>query len=98
MMQQSHAKLWRTTFNHRQSVTLSFPSIPEGINKKGQVVGGHWLWHNGRSDDLNTLLPARSGWTIMQATAINNKGQIAGYGKYHRQTRAFLLTPQKNNP
>ncbi len=31
----------------------------------------------------------------MQATAINNKGQIAGYGKLHGQMRAFLLTPQQ---
>jgi hypothetical protein len=30
--------------------------------------------------DLNTLIPANSGWELMYATDINNSGQIVGYG------------------
>jgi hypothetical protein len=30
--------------------------------------------------DLNTLIPANSGWELMYATDINNRGQIVGYG------------------
>ena len=30
--------------------------------------------------DLNSLAPANSGWELMYATDINNRGQIVGYG------------------
>jgi len=43
--------------------------------------------------DLNTLLPANSGWTLTSAQAINNKGQIVGYGIHNGTERAFLMTP-----
>lgn len=43
--------------------------------------------------DLNTLLPADSGWVLLSANAINDAGQIAGEGIFDRQRRAFLLTP-----
>lgn len=92
-----HAKaiLWRTGHGRSRTVPLPFHWVPQSINDKGQMVGDHWLWHDGYSDDLNTLLPALSGWRVIQAAAINNKGQIAGYGKFQGQTRAFLLTPRK---
>ena len=43
--------------------------------------------------DLNDLLPAGSGWDIQKATAINNGGQIVGYGYINGQGHAFLMTP-----
>ncbi len=43
--------------------------------------------------DLNTFLPANSGWELISAHAINNNGQIAGYGLHFGQERAFLMTP-----
>lgn len=43
--------------------------------------------------DLNTLLPADSGWVLLSANAINDAGQIAGEGLFDGQRRAFLLTP-----
>ena len=72
------------------------------INNKGQVVGEvktkkgiqhAFLWQNGVMKDLNTLIPASSGWKLLYATDINNKGQIIGQGSYNGQSRAFLLTP-----
>jgi len=51
------------------------------------------LWRGGRTVDLNGLLPANSGWTLEEARAINNRGQIAGTGLFHGAHRAFLLTP-----
>ena len=30
--------------------------------------------------DLNTLIPPNSGWTLMEASGINDQGQIVGYG------------------
>ena len=39
-----------------------------------------FLYDNGVMTDLNTLIPANSGWELMVATDINNRGQIVGYG------------------
>jgi probable HAF family extracellular repeat protein len=69
-----------------------------GVNDAGQVVGqsnGHaFLFSNGKLTDLNSLIPANSSWTLWSANAINNKGQIVGYGTNPSGARhAFLLTP-----
>lgn len=37
--------------------------------------------------DLNRLIPAISGWTLINANAINNVGQITGYGATTPTTR-----------
>jgi probable HAF family extracellular repeat protein len=75
------------------------------INDFGQVVGrsdisyetneGHaFLWDRTSGlQDLNNLIPANSGWLLEVATAINNKGEIVGYGFINGQENAFLLTP-----
>jgi len=69
-----------------------------GINNDGAVVGQSgsraFLWQGGRMRDLNTLIPAGAGWVLTGASAINNKGQIAGNGTLHGQRHAFLLTPR----
>ena len=43
--------------------------------------------------DLNTLIPAGSGWTLTSARDINSEGQIVGNGVLNGEARAFLLTP-----
>ena len=43
--------------------------------------------------DLNSLIPSNSGWVLGRAQAINDLGQIVGFGYYNGQTRAFLLNP-----
>jgi hypothetical protein len=49
--------------------------------------------------DLNSLLDSSgTGWILMQATAINNKGQIVGFGiDPLGHMGAFLLTPVRKN-
>jgi probable HAF family extracellular repeat protein/T5SS/PEP-CTERM-associated repeat protein len=73
------------------------------INDTGQVVGNArnsisqnraFLWENGQMKDLNNLIPAGSGWALVSAEAINQSGQIVGFGVINGQTHAFLLTPQ----
>jgi len=76
----------------------------KAINDRGQIVGGSQvrdfqglcalLWQGGRVYDLNKFIPAKLGWTLDGATGINNKGQIVGYGTFHGQDHAFLLTPR----
>jgi hypothetical protein len=42
--------------------------------------------------DLNSLLPANSGWVLEEAFGINDAGQITGMGLYNGQASAFLMT------
>jgi probable HAF family extracellular repeat protein len=43
--------------------------------------------------DLNSLIPADSGWTLENASGISAWGQITGQGFINGQYHAFLLTP-----
>jgi probable HAF family extracellular repeat protein len=55
----------------------------------GNASGNHaYMWQDGVMTDLNSLLPAHSGITLINATGINNAGQIVGYGTGGQ----FLLT------
>lgn len=78
-----------------------------GLNNNGVVVGEStyqtngtgivyhaFVYRNGKMQDLNHLIPAKSGWVLSTAYAINDAGQITGYGTLKNQQRAFLLTPQ----
>ena len=80
-----------------------------GINSSGLIVGqvetgvgvGSYVaavWQGGSLIDLNTLLPANSGWVLESAQAVNDAGQIAGYGTYNGEYRAFLLTADIPEP
>ena len=77
------------------------------INSADQVVGtsitasgdAHaFVWQGGAMTDLNTLLPAGSGWVLTQANAINNRGEIAGTGLVGGVAHAFLLSPTNLTP
>ena len=46
-----------------------------------------------RRDLRRSLLPAGAGWELIEATDINDAGQIVGYGRFQGRIRAFLLTP-----
>ncbi len=74
-----------------------------GINESGTVVGWStdssgsstaFVYLDGTMIDLNTLLSdSITGWDLQYAYAINDSGQIIGFGTYNGQVRAFLLTP-----
>lgn len=79
-------------------------SVACGVNSTGQIVGyaepqpdstdkRAVLWRGGQVLDLNTLLPAHSGWVLTEARAVNDRGQIVGSGIWNGHARAFLLTP-----
>jgi probable HAF family extracellular repeat protein len=82
-------------------------SRAEAVNNHGVVVGVSEL-PNGTSHafrwtssegmiDLNTLLPSGSGWVLISAYDINDKGQITGDGRLNGQERAFRLNPQPDS-
>ncbi len=73
------------------------------INNSGQAVGYSWngnnrgeqatLFSNGIITNLNSLIDPASGWTLHEATCINDAGQIVGTGMIDGQSCGFLLTP-----
>lgn len=81
--------------------TTNYHSVANDINDAGLVVGNSQrisgsaavatLWENGIPIDLNTLLPAGSGWNLLNAESINSAGDIVGFGTFGGSNRAFLL-------
>jgi probable HAF family extracellular repeat protein len=82
-------------------------SLAESINDSGQIVGyatnagtggagsgepDHaFLDENGVMTDLNSLLPANSGWVLNTATSIDNAGEIVGMGTLNGAVHAYLV-------
>ena len=66
--------------------TLGGPDgFAHSINDRGVVVGSAdvpsgvlhaFIYQNGVMTDLNSLIPANSGYILVRGVAINNKGQI----------------------
>jgi len=72
------------------------------INNNGLVVGykevvntgpkSAVMWTGGNMFDLNSLIPANSGWTLLEARGVNDRGEIVGLGIIDGESHAFLLT------
>jgi probable HAF family extracellular repeat protein len=62
------------------------------------VVNHAFLFDHGVMTDLNSLIPAGSGWLLQQAVSINDVGQIVGTGQIDGATHSFLLTPFVSDP
>jgi probable HAF family extracellular repeat protein len=84
-----------------------------GLNNEGEVVGPSFptpgptganprafLWANGKMHDLNALVPPDSPLYLLIAYAINDFGEIAGFGVEtgSGDVHAFLATPCDRNP
>jgi len=102
-----HAVLWSASDKIEDLGTLigGTYSVAFGVNDSSVVVGYGNVWNNAPHamvwtstfgmQDLNSLIPADSGWVLINANAINNVGQITGYGTKNGHNHAFLLTPVK---
>ena len=100
-----HAVLWDATGKIRDLGLLKGGtySVAFGVNDSEVVVGygniannaAHaMIWISGKGmRDLNSLIPAHSGWTLINANAVNDLGQITGYGSRNGHNHAFVLTP-----
>jgi probable HAF family extracellular repeat protein/autotransporter-associated beta strand protein len=72
-----------------------------GINSSGVVVGFSYnpndiafvFSGNGPMQDLNSLIDPSLGVSLYQANAINDLGQIVGFGHFGDGNHAYLLTP-----
>lgn len=73
-----------------------------GINDSGVVVGQStfggtyhaFVYSGGKMKDLNKMIPAGSGWVLIEADSVNASGQIVGMGMHSGQEHGYLLTPQ----
>lgn len=99
-----HAYLWTPGSGFQDLGTLGgSKSIGQGINAAGMVVGWSrdsnetqhgFLFDGTGMIDLNSLLPTGTGMTIINATDINDLGQITGQAaNAFGYTHAFLLSP-----
>ena len=93
---QTHAVSWQNGAITDLGALGGNNSVAEGINSQGWIVGNSGgkavIWAGGTLIDLNSLLPADSGWTLTDADAINDAGQIAGTGMHNGAAAAFELT------
>jgi probable HAF family extracellular repeat protein len=107
----THAFLWDAVNGMQALPTLDRGAFATGINSNGQMVGAAEVydpvvndyfyepsvWQNGTVSDLNQVIPPSSGWVLVDAAnALNNDGQIVGFGDHNGQSRAYLLTPDSS--
>jgi len=88
-------------FENNSFTTLANLGAALDINDSGQIVGysrtsqGNraFFYYGGTTYDLNTLAPLAEGWTLTNAIAINNSGQIAATAAFGGIEYAVVLTP-----
>ena len=99
-----HAFLWqRGQMTDLGVVPGDIQSGASDIADQGQIVGESCssdrcraaLWQDGKVIDLNTAIPAGTGWDLSEADAINSRGQIVGGGVHNGEFHAFLVTPSR---
>ncbi len=67
--------------------------VAAALNNSDQAVGNGFLFSNGTIQTLASLLSPSSGWSNLNATGINDAGQIVGQGTFNGQLEAFEMTP-----
>jgi probable HAF family extracellular repeat protein len=74
----------------------TFPGIYSPRSARKPAINIGFIYRNGEWLDLNTLIPANSGFAIKAAFAINDAGQILcnATNKTSGQLHAALLTPK----
>jgi probable HAF family extracellular repeat protein len=99
-----HALLWTKRNGMQDLGTLpgGTLSIAATINNAEQIVGYSYnalgmphavLWNAEGIQDLNDLITANSGWVLVYANSINDRGQIVGIGNLNGPLHAYLLNP-----
>lgn len=101
--QASYAFLWNNgTTTELASLPTDSSTEALAINNTGVIVGYAYdaqynpravIWSDGQYADLNDLIPADSGWSLVSARDIADDGRIVGVGVLNGQIEGFLLTP-----
>jgi probable HAF family extracellular repeat protein len=83
------------------TLTTGGHSVAFGINNHGVIVGATgvnsraFIWSEGVMTDLNSLIDPSAGWLLQEANAVNDRGEIIGFGTLEGVGvgRGFLLVP-----
>lgn len=102
----SHAFVWRSGRMSDLTPRLPGLSVARSINAQGVIVGQFLrgrdfhavLWRNEgakgwRMFDLSRCLIGAMGWTLMDASKINARGQVLAEGRHLGRSYSVLLTP-----
>ena len=101
----AHAFLWTPEIGMRDLGTLDGDdkSVGAGISEHEEIVGvsfddeGNprgYLWRHGEMTDFNDLIPADSPLYVLWTTAINERGEVVGFGATSTgDVHAFLAKP-----
>jgi probable HAF family extracellular repeat protein len=82
-----------TGINDNQQIVGTLGCVADPPSQDATVAA---IWESGNGwRNLNDLIPPGSGWELISAAAINNRGQIIGVGFESFEYRAFLLTPDQ---
>jgi uncharacterized membrane protein len=108
-----HAAFWASSTSPAVILNTTgefINGMAEGISDKGQIVGEAFnsdfsdfqafMWPSSTSQgiDLNTVIPSDSGWELVVARGINNRGEIAGTGFLNGAKHAYVLIPVHGRP
>lgn len=99
-----HAVRWTLGPTGTPTATADLGTVPkartsaaEAIHPDGRIGGTSddraVLFENGSVIDLNTRIPAGSGWVLTGVTGLADGGRIVGRGRFHGLPRGFLLEP-----
>ena len=73
-------------------INSSFDAIGTSFNNQTFAIVP-FLYHDGAMMNLNSLLPAGSGWVLQRPISINDVGEIIGIGTLNGTRSGFKLTP-----
>jgi hypothetical protein len=76
---------------------MRMTAVNSGNRMVGSLNGKAVVWHEtNKPADLIAMIPVDEvkGWDLLEATDINDYGQIVGYGKLNGKMHLFLAEPQ----
>lgn len=96
------ASLWKNGRVIPLHSQVSDSTLGIAVNDKEEAIGvtnlgiprAALLWSGGSCIELNNALLPKGEWTQICPKAINNLGQIVGYGRHNGKLAAFLMTPK----
>lgn len=90
---------WATTSDPVQMLRAMSRAVKSSISmvpSKRSALGEAYLYRAGQTFNLNACVSGNTGWVLEEARAINDLGQIVGFGLLDGEQRAFLLNPGTN--
>ncbi|MCA9296227.1 MAG: hypothetical protein KC983_06905, partial [Phycisphaerales bacterium] len=97
-----HATRWINQESEDLHPRNTAVSSARSVNDHGRIVGylkfgvgneDAFIWDKGEVGILNELIDPTLGWELFFATAINNAGDIVGWGHLKGEATGFLLIP-----